>query len=261
MDACSRLRTRLLVTRVALHVGGELAVRATRVLLAESGVEVGLFDDESKSGRLHQVEALNEWDVLVVEEMSATARPHVDAAFELAIPVVLATETPPLSGPSVTMVVGVLEGARLAAALADMGLVTNNELIDARLAWTVPGPPLTDGVAVTFPDPIGPLWAHREPHPTTEFASGGLAAPTDGQWRGITARLATGSGDGVHQQTYGVVDDRQFLDGVVLAAAALAAAQGAYPPGHNGPGDSAGIFLRIAQESGMDIASFAPSRG
>ena len=179
--------------------------------------------------------------------------------FALRIPVVLATEESTMDEPLLTIVTGVLEGARLATALVESELGGTAEVIDAQLAWTVPGHPLEDGVAVTFPDPIGPLWADRGALPKTDYPASGLAAPIDGGWRGVTARLTTGTDEGVHQQIYGLADDRNFLNGIVLAAAALTAAEGAYSAGLNGPGDPDGVFLRRAQRSGLDIASFTPA--
>jgi hypothetical protein len=245
--------------RIALHAEGELAVRTSKVLLAEPDTEVGLFGDDSMGARIHRVTALQDWDVLAVDELSIGSRVQIERAFGLGVPVVLATEGPPTTDQSVTVVVGVLEGARIATALAESGLGGSDDLMDAQLGWTVPGHLLSEGVAVTFPEPLGPLWADRDEVPATPYPASSLAAPVNGPWRGITARLTLGSDAGVRQQIFGMADDANFLDAVVLASAAMAAAEGAYPTGFNGPGDPDGVFIRNAQRAGLDVARFEPA--
>jgi len=240
--------------RIAIHVSGELGVRSSRVLLAESGVHVGLFDEDSTAKSVQRVEQLADWDVLVVDEISVGARVHMDRAIDLGLAVVLARETSVVDD-SATLVVGVLDGARLAMALA-ASRIGGSELMEAELAWTVEGHPLRSGVGVTFPDPVGALWADTAGVPAADSPTKGFAAPFAGKWRAITARLTMGTDDGLSQEIYGISDDRGFLDGAVLAAAAMAAAEGAYPVGVSGPGDPEGVFLRNAERAGLHIAAF-----
>ena len=245
--------------RIAVHASDQLAVRTSRVLLAESGVHVGLFGEESPRARVHIVDDLADWDVLVVDEVTIGARVQIDRAIALRVPVVLATEAPTFDGGAATIVEGVLEGPRLGMALAESGIDRKDELMGVQLGWTVPGHQLPAGVGVTFPSPIGALWADTRPVPPADYPISGLAAPTNESWRGVTARLTLGTGDGVNRQTLGIADDRKFMNGILLASAAMAAAEGAYPTGLSGPGDADGVFLRNAQRSGLDIASFTPA--
>ena len=242
--------------RIAVHASGELAVRTGRVLLAEPDVQVGLFDEDSKARRIHRVDALGDWDVLVVDEISIGSRVQIERAFGVGIPVVLAEDSATFDTTDVTLVTGALDGARLAMALADSALGGGEALMEAQLAWTVPGHPLGDGVAVTFPDPVGPLWADEGHVPKTAYPARGVTAPINRPWRGIAARLTMGTDDGVTQRVFGISDDRDFLNAAALGAAALAAAEGAYPLGLNGPGDPDGVFLRNAERAGLHVASF-----
>ena len=246
--------------RIALHADGEFAVRTSKVILAKPSTEVGIFEEEAKPARLHVVESLEDWDVLVVEATTIASRVQIERAYGAGIPVVLATEDLPLTEhvPR-TSIVGVLSGPRLAIALARHATRDGGDLIDAAFAWTIPGHPLSDGVATTFPDPVGPLWADRAAIPETAYAATGVAAPTKTSWRGVTARVTVGTGDGIRERVVGLVDDASFLNAVCLAAAGMTAAEGAYATGVHGPGDEAGVFIANAQRAGLDIASFEPA--
>ena len=57
-------------------------------------------------------------------------------------------------------------------------------------------------------------------------------------------------------KTVGVADDRKFLDGLLLMAAALSAAGGAYPNGVVGPGAAGEAFIEHARRGGLEVASF-----
>lgn len=206
---------------------------------------------------MERVREVTDWDVLVVAELTHRSEPIVDEALEASIPVVLAEDLEDIDDieeVSAPLVVGVLEGSRLAAALAS--LAGDHEVLERQLAWTEPGKPLEEGIAVTFPDPIGALWAE---HADADDPQAGLVAPTAGRWRGLMATLTFASDRGVDRTIYGIADDRSFLDGVLLAAAALAAAEGAYPAGVTGPADPGGRFLGLARVAGMEIASFTPT--
>ena len=244
--------------RIAVHVSGELGVRTSRVLLAEPGVHVGLFDEDSKAKRVHRVDGLADWDVLVVDEISIGSRVQIERALALDLPVVLTGEAPTFDVQTPTLISGVLEGARLAMALAHSGLGGTDELMEAQLAWTVQGHPLRAGVGVTFPDPVGPQWGEPATVPDASYPTRGLVAPVSGKWRALTTLLTIGTDDGVTQRVYGLADDQGFLNGAALASAALAAGEGAYPTGINGPGDPDGVFLRNAQRAGLHIAAFTP---
>lgn len=245
-----------MTARIAVYATGDLAVRLSRVILAETGTEIGLFDEDSARGRVHRVEQLAEWDVLVVDEVSIGSRVHIERALALEKPVVLAEDDASFDTAAATVVSGARDGARLAEALARSGLGGTEELLDAQLAWTVPGHPLRIGVGVTFPDPVGALWADSERIPELPFPATGMAAPINAPWRAVTARLTMAAEGGITQRVFGIADDRNFLDAVTIAAAALTAADGAYPKGTSGPGDPDGQFLRTAEASGLHIAAF-----
>lgn len=76
------------------------------------------------------------------------------------------------------------------------------------LAHTLGDTPLTRGIAVSFPDPTGSLWADQ--------VGGVLLAPTDGPYCGVLAANDTGA--------YAVADERDFVEAIVTAAPIIARA-------------------------------------
>ena len=104
---------------------------------------------------------------------------------------VVAADLPPgfPAGPDATIVGGAGSGAGLAAALAMSMLPRSAEPLGARLAWTVSGRPLRAGRAVTFPEPVGSLWAGwgENPLPWPDVAS--CPAPTDSTWKAVRVDL------------------------------------------------------------------------
>ncbi len=245
--------------RIALRLDGPLARRVRRCLLAERDVEVGLLVDDPGDGSIPTVAALDGWDALAVDQISGDSRRAVDQALERRIPVVSGEGLPAWNHPAGgTLVTGVLTGAGLAAALAVSAAPDGPPPAETRLAWTVPGDPLAGGIPVAFPEPVGPLWAGRAEHPLPWPSVTGLAAPHCSQWRGATARLRIRGAEAERDLVRGVVDDADFLDAVCMSAAALAAAQGAYPEGVNSAGDPNGLFLRLARRAGLEEATFAP---
>ena len=249
-----------MTARVALHVDGGLGRRVMRVLLAEPDVQVGLFHADPGLDRTVPVTAVAGWDALAVSTISEASRSVVDEASSLGIPVVVGDQLPagyPVGGN--TFVGGVLTGSGLAAALATSMIEPGVTPVESRLAWTVPGHPLGAGIPVTFPDPVGPLWAGRVESPLPWRSATCLAAPDDTPWRGVEVRLKVRDDQGDHDRIRGIADDGAFLDGVCMAAAALAAARGAYPDGAGGPGDPDGLFMSLARGAGLEIAAFVPA--
>ena len=242
--------------RAALHLEEGLASRVTSVLLAEPEAQIGLFGQEPGRPRTHPVSTLAAWDVLAVSAVTDETRTAVDEALEHGLPLVVGADLPRDydSGDGV-VVEGARSGAGLATALALSLVGSSNPPVESRLAWTTSGERMGAGVAVTFPEPVGPLWAGRVdsrlPWPSVTC----LAAPDDSLWKGVAIRLVD---DGGNVRTRGVADHRDFLDAICLAAAALAAARGAYPPGVSGPGDPEGRFMELAQRAGLAVASFRP---
>lgn len=233
--------------RIGLLAGGESQWRAFRTLTAQPGLTVELLEE----GRAPE----GEWDALVLRELSPAALPWWDRSLAAGTPVVLAARPPagrdrPPLPPRVSVVTGALEGENLAAALlGTMGERDGSATV--RLAWTAPGPPLGGGEAVNFPLPTGPLWAGRTPGSALPEPAVYLAAPTDGPWMGLSAEAGG--------QTAAAADEADFLRGVFLAASALTAARGEYPPGWNRPADPAGRFLIAARQMGLEIAAFTPA--
>lgn len=249
-----------MTARIALHLDGDLCHRVMRVLLAEPDVEVGQFGGKSGDSRTEATSTIAAWDALAVDSISEASRAAVDEALQRGIPVVVGDELPtgyPVEGG--TFVCGALTGSGLAGALAMSMVDPGARPVESRLAWTVPGRPLGAGIPVTFPGPVGPLWAGRVESPLPWPSATCLAAPDDTPWRGVAVRLKVRDGRGEHDRLRGIVDDGAFLDGVCMAAAVLAAARGAYPEGASGPGDPDGLFMSLARRAGLETAAFLPA--
>lgn len=245
-----------MTTRVALHLDEGLASRVTSVLLAEPESQIGLFGEAPARPRTHRVSTLAAWEVLAVSAVTDETRPAVDEALEQGLPLVVGADLPrDYDAGDGVVVEGARTGAGLATALALSMVGTSRPPLESRLAWTTPGEPLGAGVAVTFPQPVGALWAGRVdsrlPWPSVTC----LAAPDDSPWKGVAIRLVDDRGE---VRTRGIADQGGFLDAICLAAAALAAALGAYPPGVSGPGDPEGRFMKQARAAGLAVASFRP---
>jgi hypothetical protein len=187
--------------RVAVRPTGDLGRRAVHVLLADRAVEavgvLGTQPSDTAGGRLQAAVSEEGWDVLVLDTdpESASARvPVVGSANpELWLLAALATT-----------IAGRQESATLSA------------------AWTEPGPPLTAGTRVRFPDPVGPLLASAAAPPPRAPPGDYMVAPGAPEpWIGLSV-----SADG-HRPTgrVAVVEHAEFLRGVTLAAAAMAVVQ------------------------------------
>ena len=234
--------------------------RVLRVLLAEPDVEVGLLRGDSGHDRTHSVSTVVGWDALAVGIISEASRSAVDEAVSHGIPVVVGGDLPvgfPVG--EGTFVVQVLTGSGLAAALGSSMIGPGHRPIETRLAWTIPGRPLGAGLPVTFPEPVGPLWAGREESPLPWPSVTCLAAPANTPWLGVVVRMTVRDDRGDHHRIQGIADEAAFLQGVSMAAAVLAAARGAYPPGVNSPGDPGGMFMALARAAGLEVAAFVTS--
>ncbi len=249
-----------MTTRVALHLSGGVALRASRVLLAEAGVQVGFLSDDSGHEGTDSILSVAGWDALAVSGVSEASDPHVKEALASDIPVVVGTHLPdgyPVG--DATVVTGAALGSGLAAALALSIADPNGEPVDTQLAWTVSGQPLGMGTPVTFPEPVGPLWAGRAKSPLRRPRVTCWVAPDDSPWTAVVVNVR-GRSNGGANRILGVVDDATFLRAVSISATLVAAARGAYPPGVNSPGDPGGVYLRLARAAGMEIAEFSSER-
>ncbi len=250
-----------MTTRVALHLSGGLGLRASRVLLAEAGIQVGFLSDDPGHEGTDSILSVAGWDALAVSDVSEASDPHVKEALAFDIPVAVGTHLPdgyPVG--DATVVTGAALGSGLAAALALSVSNPSGEPVDTQLAWTVSGQPLGMGTPVTFPEPVGPLWAGRAESPLLRRPQVTcLVAPDDSPWMAVVANVR-GRSNGVANRTLGVVDDGNFLQAISISAALVAAARGAYPPGVNNPGDPGGVYLQLARAAGMEIAEFSSER-
>lgn len=227
-----------------------------RVLQTDPLVEIGrLPTGPDSDGPLGSVAG---WDVLAVDAVTAASRPLVEEACALGLPVVVAAQLPArfTPAPNATIVGGAASGAGLAAALAMSMLPRSAEPLKARLAWTVVGRPLRAGRAVTFPEPVGSLWAGWGENPLSWPDVACCPAPTDSAWKAVRVDLEFHGAEGGGSLVHGVSDEGSFLDAACFGAAILAATRGTYPRGAVGPGDPDGIFVRLAQDAGMQVARF-----
>ena len=248
-----------MTNRVALHLSGILARRVPRVLLAEPGVEIGFLRGGTVSERTESISSVAGWDALAVSSVSEDSEPYVDEARTSGIPVVVGSDLPyGYQVGDATFVMGATEGFGLAAALAVSMVDQGSRPLQTRLAWTVPGRALGAGTPVTFPEPIGALWAGRDESPLDWPRMTCLAAPEHSPWLGVAVNLRLQGPNGTEERIQGVADDAAFLRAASMSSALLAAARGAYPPGVNSPGDPQGVYLNLARGAGLEIAGFVP---
>ena len=246
--------------RIALHAEGDLRNRVIRVLQTERGVEIVLLGGEPGDDGQALPPPVETWDLLAVGAVTAATRPLVEQARAQGLPVVVGADLP-VHFPTgdATFVSGAARGSGLAAALATSMLPEGAQALETRLAWTVAGRPLRAGRPITFPEPVGPLWAGwaENPLPWPDVACFG--APTDSRWQAVRVDLRFRDADADEVLlVHGVSDERVFLDAACFGAAILAAARGAYPSGAtSGPGDPDGEFMRLARHAGVLVARFA----
>ncbi len=139
-------------------------MRASRALLAEPGVLIGLFDEEPTTQRVERVNRVDDWDVLVVDEVSFATRNRIDEAIEAGVAVAIGAEVHGLDAPESPVVAGLLEGPGLAAALARL-LPEGSVETGIRLAWTEEGHPThsMQGWRSVSPSRSGPCGQSPEP--------------------------------------------------------------------------------------------------
>lgn len=241
------------MSTVAVHLEGDVAVRIARVLLAERGVNIAMFGDAPTGGRVRSVADLKGADVVIGEDLPDEL---LTEAAELGLPIVSPGPAESPEHASQSVIGDAANPIHVVLAAADTELRDNRELVHATAAWTEPGRPLRGGVAATFPDPVGPRWAIEADAPPAPYPLIGLAAPIDSDYAGASLRVVLGTDDGVEDITFGVVDHRAFLRAATLSAAALAAVDGAYTAGVQGPVDPGGAFLEYTIRAGVVVGRF-----
>jgi hypothetical protein len=207
--------------RVVLDSTSEVGQRAGHVLLGEVGLEyVGLWDspDASKRDRSGPVSDIAGFDVVVSDRETnfdeLLARCSVEG-----VPLVLWPDAPDLhEGPAAS---AVAKGANVGSGLSEALTYHPSAAMDADdsvvVGWTEPGNPNRSGTALPFPDPVGMAWG-------SERGTNRFVAFRDDEWGAATVTLEGGSG----RRIIGVADLSSHLEALALAAAGLAAAEGAY---------------------------------
>jgi len=250
--------------RVALEATGKIGARAARVLLAERDVDaLGLIGRRSTSGdpRISTITSLAGWDVVASDDADHVRRRYRQAS-DHGIPLVVATHQKTFQEADIPVVVGAGVRTGLGAALAAHECARHDNIMEVLVGWTEPGRPLRRGRPLTFPQPIGTLWAGEGARIWNNAPSGTrfLSAPFEGPWAGLVVRATAASQDGVEVRTLGVTDDENYLAGVALAAGALVAGTGAYPIGCHYPAAAASAYLETALRAGVEVASFVERR-
>ena len=233
--------------------------RVMRALLAVPDLEIVMLPGDAELAGNRSASSVAGSSVLAVDTISNDSRSAVDQAMSLGIPVVIG-DVPSNRSPigEGTFIAGALTEAELAGALASSMVDSGARPTAAQLAWTVPGRLLAAGTAVDFPRPVGPLWAGRAESPLSWPSATCLAAPNDTQWMAVAVRLETSDDEETGGLIRAVSDDAEFVKGVCMAAAVVAASRGAYPQGMNSPGDPDGVFMRLARAGGLEVAAFVP---
>lgn len=183
-------------------------LRVGRVLLADARVSaVGVPNSTlGNHPRVTTTEDPGSFDAVIAHDLGSAV---TTMAWSSGIPIVLATE---LEEPSESVVDGAnLEG--LARCLAQQALVAV-DASSASVSWTTPGKRLLTGPSLVFPAPIGKLHVVED----RDVA----VAPVDGELAGAVVSASGHLGTA----TFGLVESREFLEAIILAAAAICAASG-----------------------------------
>jgi hypothetical protein len=238
--------------RIAIDGTDEIAARTARVLFAERGVShIGFMQSGmTRLGkRTAEAEDLETYDVILSTGETA-ATDLIARGSVLGVPLVLWHDEPGLHrGPSTMPVVASSNlGSALAPSLVHhpSAAVTSSDTVT--IAWTEPGKPLRKGAAVTFPDPIGPVWA-------VERGNGHLVARTSDEWSGAVVTVR-GPSD---QRIVGVSDLGTHLEALTLASVAVLAAEGIYGPVIGDASAHGSELLAMAMEMELEVAVWRSS--
>ena len=247
--------------RIALAPSGPTGLRAGRVLLADRRVTaVGAFGTEvhSQDSRVRSIESLAGWDMLVSDAAPDDERisEAVDARILLVTPRTTADLPDVLENSP--MLTGASPASGLPAALAVSAFSRLDVVEKVSAAVTVPARRVPHQNAMSYPDPIGPLWSESAPSPSPTVRDLLFYhSPYDGSLAGVTARAEGEVAGAPKILSYGIVDDPLFLGAIALAAAALMILDGSLPDGCIGVETEAHRYLEACTAAGMGVASFS----
>ena len=238
--------------RVALDGTDEVAARTARVLFAEKSVTHIGFTQPGMAllgSRTAQAGELDTYDV-IVSTGETFATDLIAQASVRGVPLVLWQDEPLLHrGPAtIPVVVSANVGSTLAPSLVHHPSAGVTKSDSVTIAWTEPGKPYRRGKAVTFPDPVGSVWAR-------ERTGGHLVARTSEPWSGA---LVTVHGPG-GERIVGVSDHGAHLEALTLAAVTLLAASGTYGSRIGDASQHGREVLSKAMEMELDVAVWRSS--
>ena len=241
-------------------------MRAGRILLGEASLTtlglVGRRPTGDSDDRVERAGPLSTYDVLVSDDLDQP-EVQVEAALEAGISCVLWDDGStlerfhePFASAGRTLLVGCNASLGLGTTLAAHEAAVVEEspgdtVLGIEVAWTEPGRPLRRGEAIAFPEPVGPRWAAALEDSDSQQR---FVAPISGDWAGAVARVTVGSPHGVNIRILGVADLASHLEGLALAAGAVAIDEYAY--GLTTPEARAEHYLAAALNAGLDVASY-----
>ncbi len=249
MAARGRLPSRV---RILLDATGEVGRRTARILLSERDTEfIGLWRDTSATPRRRSGPAddATGFDV-VVTDRERQIGDLVARASVAGIPIVtwVDSDEVPAGRTAAPIVTGANVGSALPEALLAHPSASPRDGEEVTVGWTEPGRPLRRGHALAFPEPVGMAW-------TTPRGEGRRVAYRDDEWGGATTLIESGD----ERRVVGVADLSVHLEALVLAAATLVAASGAYPSRVSRAGDRAEALLDLLSHLELDIAVWRSS--
>ena len=208
-------------------------LRVGRVLLADArvqriGVPNGMLGGNPRVVRTTTPE---DFDVVLAHDLGSAL---TSQALERNVPVVIAENL-------LTPDARISDGANLEGFARCLSYVALDaaDAESASVGWTVPGKKLSRGPSLVFPAPIGKLYVVDD--------RAVAVAPHDGDLAAVIASATGRNGD----VTYSLVDDRQFLEAIILASAAISTATDGPRPAEQ-MGES---LIREGQRAGLVIAS------
>ena len=237
--------------RIALHAVGETGTRAGLILLAERSLTaLGIYGGGSLASdrRALRITELAGFDLLVTDDPDPAALAAIAVEDGLscvtsgAVPAAVAER---FATQGRTLLTGTgLRG--LAATLAAHEAAGMEGPVRTSVAWTIPGKSLRRGLAVGFPDPVGARWGRSVP--------GGVEVPVGGSWAAASVTVTGRFAGKTVERLVGVADQRDHLEGIALAAGAIAVASGAFAPGGHTPADAPTAYLGAALGVGLGVA-------